>query len=157
MRHSILKMGLGLTLGLALAGCDLTDVKKADDDTAKPATAATVIGTWRSDVAATPTTIIKLTMRVDEAGTMVLSQRVATGQPAPYDYVEISKENWTWKIENASMVSVKTDCEYKNPETMQTSSTTCTDPLIRTSEIKVKGSAWTVLENGQPVIFRKDS
>lgn len=157
MRHSILKLGLGLALGFAMTGCELAEVKMADDNTSKPATAATVIGIWRSEVAATPSTIIKLTMQVDAAGSMLLSQRVATGQPAPNDNVEIAKENFTWTIEDGAMVAVKTTCEYNNPETMQpTGEIGCRSPLTRTDKISVKGDIWTVLEGGQPVLFKKD-
>ncbi|MDB5105310.1 MAG: hypothetical protein JWP91_2999 [Fibrobacteres bacterium] len=158
MRHVSLKLGLGLALGLAFSGCDLTQIKKTDDDTAQPATAATVVGIWRADIVVpNPPLDIKLTMQVDAAGTMLLSQRLATGQPSPNDFVETSKEYWTWKVENGNMVSVKTTCEYKDPATMQpTGETACREPLSKTKAINVKGSAWTVVEEGQPVVFRKD-
>jgi hypothetical protein len=133
--------------------------EKTDDNATQPATAATVVGIWRSDIpisSTTPPTILKLTMQVNNEGTLLLSQRLATGQPAPYDYVETSKENMTWKIENGNMVSVKTDCEYKDPATMQTVSTECQAPLTESAAISVKGKAWTVVRSGQPVVFRKD-
>ncbi len=149
-----------MALGLTLTACDLTQIKKkADENTTQPATAATVVGIWRTDVVVpgTPPTDIKITMQVDAASTMVLSQRVATGQPSPYDYVEISKENWTWKVENGAMVSEKTTCEYKDPATMQpTGETACRAPLTRNAPINVKGTAWTVVQEGTPVVFRKD-
>ena len=149
-----------MALGLTLTGCDLTQIKKADNDTAQPATAATVVGVWRTDIPVTttnPPTDIKVTMQVLAEGSMLLSQRVATGQPSPYDFVEIAKENWTWKVENGNMISVKTTCEYKDPATMQpTGETDCRVPLTQTAAINVKGNAWTVVQSGQPVIFRKD-
>ncbi len=158
MRHSSIKLGLGMALGLAFSGCDLTQIKKADEDTAQPATAATVVGIWRTDIAVVdPPTNIKVTMQVDAAGSMLLSQRVATGQPSPNDFVEFSKENWTWKVENGAMVSQKTTCEYKNPATMQpTGEVACRAPLTRNSAINVKGKAWTVIDDGKPIVFRKD-
>jgi hypothetical protein len=158
MRHAYLKIGLGMALGLALTACDMTSLQKTDADTTQPATAATVVGVWRTDIVepGTPPTTIKMTMAVDAGGTMVLSERVATGQPAPYDYVEIAKENWTWTVADGTITSVKTTCEYKDPSTMQTVSTDCAEPKTKSTAINVKGSAWTVVENGQPIVFRKD-
>ncbi|MDB5048408.1 MAG: hypothetical protein JWO30_1479 [Fibrobacteres bacterium] len=148
-----------MAFGLTLSACDLTQANKADDETAQPATAATIVGIWRTDIpvtTTTPPTDVKVTMQVDAGGTMVLSQRIATGQPAPYDNVEIAKENWTWTVESGNMMSVKTTCEYKDPQTMQTVSTECAEPKTKSAAINVKGKAWTVVENGQPIVFRKD-
>lgn len=156
----MLNFGLVLAIGLSLAACDLTDVKKTDDEAAQPAIAATVVGIWRSDIAITntnPPTILKLTMQVNADQTLLISQRLPTGQPAPYDNVEIAKENFSWKIENGALVAVKTTCKYNNPETMQpTGETDCRAPLSRTDNINVKGKLWTVIESGQPMVFRKD-
>ncbi len=149
-----------MALGLALVGCDLTQVKKADDNTTQPATAETVIGIWRTSipVPSNPPTDIKVTMEVLKDGTSVTTQSVATGQPAPApEFVEISKENWTWKVENGTMLSVKTTCEYKDPATMQpTGETACRQPLTRSDAISVKGKAWSVVQGGEAVIFLKD-
>lgn len=158
MRHPYLKAGTGLALALSLAACDLSTLQSADASATQPATAATVVGIWRTDIVepGSPPVTIKMTMQVDPAGTMVLSQRVATGQPAPYDYVEIAKENWTWTVADGKMSSVKTTCEYKDPATMQTVSTDCVEPKSKSADINVKGNAWTVVEDGQPIVFRKD-
>jgi hypothetical protein len=154
------KAGLGMALALSLAACDLTSLKQADDDTQQPATEATVMGVWRTNIPVTTTTPpsdIKVTMEVDADHTMLLSQRVATGQPSPYDFVEISKEYWSWSVADGKMTSVKTTCEYKDPATMQpTGETECREPKTETRDINVKGKAWTVVEDGQPIIFRKD-
>jgi hypothetical protein len=159
MRLANLKLGLGMALGLTLSACNLNDVKAADDETQKPATEATVIGIWRTDIplATTPPSNIKVTMQVDAEHTMLTSQRVATGQPAPYDFVEFNKEYWTWKVVDGKVLSEKTVCEYKDPATMQpTGETACRAPLTKEAAINVKGSVWTVVEDGQPILFRKD-
>jgi hypothetical protein len=160
MRHNLMHLAAGAAAILALSACDLTSLKKADDETRQPATEATVVGIWRTNIPVTTTTPpsdIKVTMQVNADHTMLLSQRVATGQAAPYDFVEIAHEFWSWSVADGKMASTKTTCEYKDPATMQpTAETECREPKSKSADINVKGKAWTVLENDQPVVFRKD-
>jgi hypothetical protein len=163
MRHEYLKAGMalfGMALGLSLTACDLSQVAAANDNATQPATAATIQGVWRTDIlltTTTPATDIKVTMEIDADNTMILSQRVATGYPAPNDFVEISKETWAWSIVDGKMVSNKTACVYKDPKTAQEiPDAPCAAPLTQEAPISVKGKAWTVVQNDQPIVFRKD-
>ncbi len=158
MRHALWNSALVLALGAAFTACDLTQLKKTDEETAQPATEATVVGVWRTNVpntATNPPSDIKVTMQVDAGHTMLMSYRVATGMPSPNDFVEISKEYWTWSVADGKMTCQKTTCEYTDPATME-KTTTCAEPTARTKDINVKGTAWTVVEDGQPIVFRKD-
>lgn len=160
MRHNITHIAAGMAVMLSLAGCDLTSLKKADDDTAQPATEATVVGVWRTNIptGAVPPkpTDIKVTMQVNADHTMILSQRIATGVADP-EFVEISKENWDWSVVDGKMLSTKTACVYKDPATMQEiAGAPCSAPTSKSAAISVKGKAWTVVENDQPIVFRKD-
>lgn len=161
MRHNLTHIAAGMAVMMSFAGCNLTDLKKADDDTTQPATEATVVGVWRTNIptgAVPPNpTDIKVTMQVDANHTMILSQRIATGQPSPNDFVEISKENWDWSVVDGKMLSTKTACVYKDPATMQEiAGAPCSLPTSKSAAISVKGKAWTVVENDQPIVFRKD-
>lgn len=161
MRHDFIKTAVGMAALLALSGCELTGLKKADDETAQPATEATVVGIWRTNIPtgkAPPEPVdIKVTMQVNADHTMLLSQRIATGQPAPNDFVEIVKEYWTWSVADGKMLSTKTACTYKDPATMkEIEGAPCAAPTSKSADISVKGSAWTVVENNQPIVFRKD-
>jgi hypothetical protein len=162
MRHNYSYIAAGMAVMLTFAGCDLIGgLKKTDDETAQPATEATVVGIWRSNIptGALPPkpTDIKVTMQVDAGHTMILSQRIATGLPKPDDFVEISKETWSWSVVDGKMNSTKTACVYKDPATMkEIEGAPCSAPASKSAEISVKGKAWTVVENGQPIVFRKD-
>ena len=159
MRHHLFHLAAGTAVAFSLSACDLTSLQKKETETQQPATEATVVGIWRTNIPTGKTppdpTDIKVTMDVEADHTMLLSQRVATGQPAPYDYVEIVKEYWTWTVADGKMKSVKRTCTYKDPATMQ-ETTTCAEPLSKEADINVKGTAWTVVEQGQPIVFRKD-
>ena len=163
MRHNIIRKASAFSAVFTLfafAACDLTGLKKADESTQQPATEATVVGIWRTNIPITTTTPpsdVKVTMQVDAEHTMLLSKRVATGQPAPYDFVEVSKENYTWSVADGKMSSTKTTCTYKDPATMQEiPGMPCQAPLSQDAPINVKGKAWTIVQGDQAIIFRKD-
>lgn len=165
MRHNSIRFAGALGAMLAFNACDMASLTKAeakaDADTQQPATEATVLGVWRTNIPTGQTppapTDIKVTMVVESNHTMLLSQRIATGQPAPYDFVEISKESWSWSVADGKMASSKTTCEYKDPATMEpTGETECREPKTKSADINVKGKAWTVVDASGPVVFRKD-
>jgi len=146
---------------LLLAACDpMSFMKKADDETRQPATEATVIGIWRTNLPTGKTppdpTDIKVTLDIEPDHTLLLSERIATGRDAPYDFVEIVKEYQSWSVTNGKLVSTKTDCTYKDAATLLETSTDCAEPKTREADIDVKGSAWTLMENGEPIVYRKD-
>ncbi len=166
MRHNTKAIAAAFASLFALSACDLASLtkseSKADSDAQQPATEGTVFGVWRTNIPTGQTppapTDIKVTMQVNTDHTMLLSQRIATGQPAPApEFVELSKEYWSWSVVDGKMVSNKTSCEYKDPATMQpTGETECREPKSKSADINVKGKAWTVVDASGPVIFRKD-
>ncbi|MBW8890495.1 MAG: hypothetical protein JF616_22310 [Fibrobacteres bacterium] len=146
---------------LLLAACDpMSFMKKEDDETRQPATEATVIGIWRTNIPTGKTppdpTDIKVTLDIEPDHTLLLSKRLATGLDAPNDYVEIVKEYQSWSVTDGKLVSTKTDCTYKDAATLLETSTDCSEPKTREADIDVKGSAWTLMEDGQPTVYRKD-
>ena len=94
MHHNFTHIAAGLAVMMTFTACELTSLKKADDDTAQPATEATVVGVWRSNIptgkAPPEPTDVKVTMQVNADHTMILSQRIATGVADP-EFVEIVK------------------------------------------------------------------
>lgn len=160
MRHTYLKIGMGMAMGLALSACDLTQVTKANNDTKQPATEATVIGTWRTDipVSQAPPIVMKMTMVINANHTLLTSQRLPTGEAAPYDNIETAHENWTWSVADGKLSSQKTTCEYRDPKNPTADPTTeCQPPLTRDAAINVNGSAWTIVDpQAGPLVFKKD-
>lgn len=150
-----------LATALCLAACDPASfLKKEDDQTRQPATEATVIGIWRTNIptgnAPPDPTDFKVTLDIEPDHTLLFSKRLATGRPAPYDYVELVKEYQSWSVSNGKLISTKTDCTYKDAATMEETSTVCAEPKTREADIDVKGTAWTLMEDGQPTVYRKD-
>ncbi len=151
----------GAAVTLILNGCDLSQLTQSSSKAVpnEPATEATVVGIWRTNIPITTTTPpadIKVTMEVDSDHTMLLSYRTATGVPAPNDYVELSHEYGTWSVTDGKMISAKTLCQYRDPPAYQLNDTSgCRAPLTREKPINVKAGAWTVVENDQPIIFRR--
>jgi hypothetical protein len=145
---------------LSLQACDLAELQKEESDTQQPATESTVIGIWRGNIptgkAPPDPTDIKVTLDVEPDHTMLLSKRIATGKPAPLDYCELVKEYWSWSVADGKLSATKTDCAYKNPETMEVVSTDCAEPRSESVAIDVKGTAWTMDEAGLPLVYRKD-
>ncbi len=141
---------------------------KADEETKMPATEKTALGVWRSDIpkSANLDEIIKVTLVIEssqEGKTKVLSKRVPTKYPAPYDNIEISREDWTWTYSNGKIISTKVRCEYRDAKKeidltkpLAPDETVCREPLIHEDSIRVNGKAWTTFEDGQPIIYRKD-
>jgi hypothetical protein len=160
MRSHFLKIGFGLAMALTFTACEFAQLTKANDEATQPKTEATVIGIWRGNIPVTTTTPpsdIKVTMVVNKNYTLLLSKRVATGKAEPNDFIEISKENFTWTITDGKMVRSKVNCEYKDPVSGEViMDKSCETPLVVESDINVKGSAWTVMENDEPMIYRKD-
>lgn len=149
-----------IATALSLQACDLALLQKEESDAQQPATESTVIGIWRSNIptgkAPPEPTDIKVTLDVEPDHTMLLSKRIATGKPKPDDYCELVKEYWSWSVADGKLSAAKTDCTYKNPETMEVVSTECQEPKSRSVAIDVKGTAWTMDEAGTPLIYRKD-
>jgi hypothetical protein len=145
---------------LSLQACDLAELQKEESDTRQPATESTVIGIWRGNIptgkAPPEPTDIKVTLDVEQDHTMLLSKRIATGKPAPMDYCELVKEYWSWSVADGKLSATKTDCTYKNPETLEVVSTDCAEPKSESVAIDVKGTAWTMDEAGVPFVYRKD-
>jgi hypothetical protein len=153
-RARLLLLPLGAALGMVLAGCELLNQAAAGPGN-EPATEATVIGTWRSNVPAPGgTSDIKITMRIDADHTMLLSQRIASSGPA--EFVEIVHENWTWSLVDGKMKSVKTTCQYAPAPEYKLMDLPCQAPLEKEAPVNVKAGAWTVVEDGQPIVFRRD-
>jgi hypothetical protein len=160
MLYSSTKLSWTLAIGLFLSACDLTQLTKSSstDAVAQPKTEATVIGIWRANipVSATPPTDIKVTMDIGSDHTTLLSYRVATGKPSPYDYLEIKKEYSTWTVADGNLSSVKTHCEYKDQTTgLATAEVDCRAPIEESHDINVKGGAWTLIKEGAPLVFNK--
>lgn len=145
---------------LCLSACDMALLQKQEDDTRQPATETTVIGIWRTNIptgkAPPEPTDFKVTLDIEADHTMLFSQRLATGKAAPYDYVEIIKEYWSWSVADGKLTATKTDCTYKDPQSLEVVSTTCADPKSKSVAIDVKGTAWTMDEGGTPLVYRKD-
>ncbi len=125
----------------------------------EPKTTATITGIWRTNInlPTTPPTILKVTMQIDAGGTLILSQLLATGQPSPYDFVNVSREVMDWTLVEGAMHTVKTNCAYRDPVTFQpTEETECRAPLENTSPILVSKGAWSFTDSGTTLIFNKD-
>lgn len=150
-----------LAATLFMGSCDPSSLlQKKDDGTRQPATEATVIGIWRSNI---PTgkpppdpMDIKVTLDIEPGHTLLLSERVATGRAAPFDFVEIVKESQTWSVTEGKLVSSKTQCVYKNAATLEVTSTECAEPKRRETDIDVIGKAWAIRQDGIPIVYRKD-
>jgi hypothetical protein len=149
-----------IAAALSMQACDLALLQKEESDAQQPATESTVIGIWRSNIptgkAPPEPTDIKVTLDIEPDHTMLLSKRIATGRAAPFDYCELVKEYWSWSVADGKLSATKTDCTYKNPETMEVVSTDCAEPKSESVTIDVKGAAWTMDETGTPLIYRKD-
>jgi hypothetical protein len=163
MRHLISRFAvasLAVQAVLTLGACDPSLLQKQESDARQPATEATVIGIWRSNIPTgkvPPDPIdIKVTLDIEPDHTMLLSKRIATGKPHPYDYCELVKEFWSWSVADGNLSATKTDCTYKDPQSMEVVSTTCAEPTSRSVAIDVKGAAWTMDEGGTPLVYRKD-
>ncbi len=146
---------------LCLGACDPTSfMKKEDDETRQPATEATVIGIWRTNIptgnAPPDPTDIKVTLDIEPDHTLLLSHRLATGKPPPDDYVEIVKEYWSWSVADGKLSGTKTSCTYKDAKTMEESSSECAEPKTWETAIEVSGTAWTMQVDGKPIVYRKD-
>jgi hypothetical protein len=145
---------------LSLQACNLASLEKQESDAQQPATEATAIGIWRSNIPtgkAPPEPIdIKVTLDIEPDHTMLLSKRIATGKAHPYDYCELVKEFWSWSVADGVLSATKTDCTYKDPQSLEVLSTTCAEPKTRSIAIDVKGAAWTMDEGGTPLVYRKD-
>jgi hypothetical protein len=160
MRQSIIRFAAGLAAVLCLPACDPALLQKQEDDAQKPATEATVVGIWRTNIptgkAPPEPADIKVTLDIEPDHTMLLSKRLATGKPAPFDYVELAKEYWSWSVSDGKLSATKTDCTYKDFPTMEVVSTDCAEPTSKSVAIDVKGTAWTMVEDGTPLVYRKD-
>lgn len=161
MPDGFIRLAACSVAALCLGACDPASfMKKEDDQTRQPATEATVIGIWRTNIPTGKTppdpTDIKVTLDIEADHTLLLSKRIATGKEAPYDYVELVKEYQSWSVSDGKLISTKTDCTYKDPATMETVSTDCAEPKTREADIDVKGAAWTLVEDGKPTVYRKD-
>jgi hypothetical protein len=126
----------------------------------EPKTAATVVGIWRAnpvDTTMEPPTEIRLTAQIDPGGTLVLSQRVATGRPSPDDFVQISRENLDWSVEAGEFRALKTLCEYRDPVTFEpTPESDCRLPLELKSDIVVSHGVWTLVDHGDTTVLIRD-
>jgi hypothetical protein len=126
----------------------------------EPKTAATVVGIWRADFMDTttePPTEIRLTAQIDAGGTMVVSRRIATGQPTPFDFAPILRENSDWRVEEGEFRAVKTLCEYRDPITFEpTSESDCRAPLELKSDIIVSRGVWTLADYGDTTVLLRD-
>jgi hypothetical protein len=126
----------------------------------EPKTAATVVGIWRATLVlptTEPPTELRLTAQIDAGGTMVVSQRVATGQPSPYDFVQIARESSDWRVEAGEFRAQKTVCEYHDPETFEpTPESDCRMPLELRSDIVVSHGVWTLADKGDTTVLIRD-
>lgn len=126
----------------------------------EPKTAATVVGIWRTsivDTATEPPREIRLTAQIDPGGTMVVSQRIATGLSSPNDFVQISRENLDWRVEAGEFLSVKTSCAYRDAITFEPiPESACRPPLESRYGIVVSHGVWTVAENGDTTVLIRD-
>lgn len=145
---------------LTLQACDLAALQNKESDEQQPATESTVVGIWRSNIptgnAPPEPADIKVTLPIYSDHTMLVSHRIATGKAYPYDYCELVKEFWSWSVSDGKLSATKTECTYKEPVNMEVTSTTCADPTSRTIAIDVKGAAWTMDEDGVPLVYRRD-
>jgi hypothetical protein len=146
---------------LSLLACDPTALlQKEESDARQPPTESTVIGIWRANIptgkAPPEPTDVKVTLDIGADHSMLLSRRLATGKPAPYDYVELVKEYWSWSVSDGKLSATKTDCTYKDAQSMEVVSTTCAAPTSESVAIDVEGKAWTMDEGGTPIVYRKD-
>jgi hypothetical protein len=161
LKNSVAVFSLGLVLSFGLIGCDLTELNKASDDAVQPKTEATVLGVWRASIPVTPITNpptrTKATMVINADHTMLLSHQVPTGQPEPLANIEQSIENFSWTVSEGKLFSIKTACLYKDPVTGEpTGETVCRAPISDSTDIDVKGIAWTMVKQTETIIFRKD-
>ena len=126
----------------------------------EPKTAATVVGIWRTsivDVSTEPPREIRLTAQIDAGGTMVTSQRIATGLSSPNDFAQIIRENLDWRVEAGEFLSVKTSCAYRDAKTFEPiPESACRPPLESKYGIVVSHGVWTVAENGDTTILIRD-
>lgn len=126
----------------------------------EPKTAATVVGIWRAtlvDTAKEPPLEIRLTAQIDAGGTMVVSRRIATGRPSPYDFAPISRENSDWRVEAGEFLALKTLCEYRDPVNFEpTPESDCRTPLELKSDIVVSRGVWTLADNGDTTVLIRD-
>lgn len=139
---------------MSLSACDFKDLAGAGKK--DPANEATVIGTWRSNYPAPGgNTDIKVTMRIDPDHTLVLSQRMAN-PGGPEEFVELSRETGSWSLQDGSFKSSRTACEYSAAPDYKLKPADCKLPLEKEIPVQVTGGAWTILEEGKPIVFRKD-
>ncbi|MDB5106605.1 MAG: hypothetical protein JWP91_4294 [Fibrobacteres bacterium] len=125
-----------------------------------PQVDSTLVGIWRTVVpipSSNPPAEVRVTMQIDAGHTLLLSQRMATGQPSPHDFATLSREEEAWSIVSGEFRTIKTHCEYTDPATLQpTPESDCRAPLESAIPIMVSHKVWTFLENGQSFVFRKD-
>jgi hypothetical protein len=146
---------LGTVLGMALVACELKDITSGSGN--EPATRATVIGTWRTNIPI-PGQIkdMKVTMRIDANDTMLVSQRMGNPMGEVPEFVETSNEMMTWALVDGKLKSTKYLCKYADAPPYQLKEDTCKDPLVSEEPVNVKGGAWTIMYAGKPIVFRKD-
>lgn len=136
---------------LALVGCNpLLDEGSAEE---KPATEATVEGTWRS-AAPSGAHFVRMTLRVDSGHTMLWARRWSAN-PSMSD-TEFTRETWSWKIEAGALQAVKTHCEYASLPGYVLAEAPCREPLEKSIPVKVAGNSWVVEDEGEEIVFRKD-
>jgi hypothetical protein len=124
----------------------------------EPKTAATVAGIWRATVPApamVPPTEILINVQIDPGGTLVVTQRMVTGQSGPKVFLQILREFSEWHVEAGEFRARKTACEYLDPVTRE-SGTDCRAPLEWTSDIVVSRGVWTFVENGNTTLLVRD-
>jgi hypothetical protein len=147
-----MKKPAGLALMILFGGCNpLLDGGSAEE---KPATEATVIGTWRSATPIASGHFVRMTLRIDSDHTMLWARRYSAN-PSVSD-TEFARETWTWKVEEGILKAAKSECRYAYPPGYVLVDDTCRAPLSEEVPVKVKGNSWAIEDADGSWVFRKD-
>lgn len=153
MRARLVSMlGLASLAGM-LSACNMLNLDSSGKT--QPATEGTVTGTWRNAEPNTEGKTVRMTLRVDDDHTLVWARRVS-GVAADGGDLEYQRESCSWRIEAGVLKATKTTCQYANPIESGLADAACKAPVDMDIPIKVNGNAWSIVEDGKPMVFRKD-